>query len=89
MQKQAQLLVQSMKLGNHKPETVRLLTHTLPHLELKAFDALTGKSFILKKREEGGTAVVLPDWGEEVEEIIDDDFDAEEESEISDLDWDD
>ncbi|OAL50497.1 hypothetical protein IQ07DRAFT_587152 [Pyrenochaeta sp. DS3sAY3a] len=74
MEKQAQDLAAQMAA----PRMVRILTHTLPNFEFRAFDVLTGKNVALSKGAE------WDDDGEAIEDEV-----SDEESEISDLSSDD
>lgn len=70
VEKQAQVLVAQMAA----PKIVRILTHALPSIEMRAFDVLTGRNVALSEGAE---------WDDDGEAIEDDLSD--EESEISDL----
>jgi hypothetical protein len=74
MEKQAQVLVAQMAA----PKIVRILTHALPSIEMRAFDVLTGRNFTLSEGAE------WDDDGEAIEDEV-----SDEESEISDLSSDD
>ncbi|KAK4664203.1 uncharacterized protein QC763_0083540 [Podospora pseudopauciseta] len=74
MEKQAQVLVAQMAA----PKIVRILTHALPRIEMRAFDVLTGRNVALSEGAE---------WDDEGE-VIEDQVSADE-SEISDLSSDD
>ncbi|EAT87603.1 hypothetical protein SNOG_05212 [Parastagonospora nodorum SN15] len=70
MEKQAQVLVAQMAA----PKIVRILTHALPSIEMRAFDVLTGRNVRLSESAE------WDDDGEAIEDEV-----SDEESEISDL----
>ena len=74
MEKQAHVLVSQMAA----PTIVRVLTHALPSIEMRAFDVLTGRNVILSEGAE------WDDDGEAVEDEV-----SDEESEIPDLSSDD
>ncbi|KAH9879333.1 hypothetical protein J1614_002772 [Plenodomus biglobosus] len=74
MEEQARILVAQMS----DPKIVRILTHTLPKFEMRAFDVLTGKTVRLSEDAEWDAD------GEAVEDEV-----SDEESEISDLSSDD
>ncbi|KAH8690405.1 hypothetical protein GQ44DRAFT_720263 [Phaeosphaeriaceae sp. PMI808] len=70
MENQAQVLVAQMVA----PKIVRILTHTLPSIKMRAFDVLTGRNVTLNEGAE------WDDDGEVIEDEV-----SDEESEISDL----
>jgi hypothetical protein len=70
MEKQAQVLVAQMAA----PTIVRILTHVLPSIEMRAFDVLTSRNVTLSEGAE------WDDDGEAIEDQV-----SDEESEISDL----
>jgi hypothetical protein len=70
VEEQAQVLVAQMAA----PKIVRILTHALPSIQMRAFDVLTGRSLALSEGAE------WDDGGEAIEEDV-----SDEESEISDL----
>lgn len=70
MEEQARVLVAQMTA----PKIVRILTHALPSIEMRAFDVLTGRNLTLNEGAE------WDDDGEAIEEEV-----SDEESEISDL----
>ncbi|KAF2702869.1 hypothetical protein K504DRAFT_444670 [Pleomassaria siparia CBS 279.74] len=74
MEKQAQVLVAQMAA----PKIVRVLTHALPSIKMRAFDVLTGRNATLSEGAE------WDDDGEDIEDEV-----SDEESEISDLSSDD
>lgn len=74
MEKQAQVLAAHMAA----PKIVRILTHALPSIEMRAFDVLTGRNVRLSEGAE------WDDDGEAIEDQV-----SDEESEISDLSSDD
>jgi hypothetical protein len=74
MEKQAQVLVAQMAA----PTIVRILTHVLPSIEMRAFDVLTSRNVTLSEGAE------WDDDGEAIEDQV-----SDEESEISDLSSDD
>ncbi|KAI9888210.1 MAG: hypothetical protein M1814_001091 [Vezdaea aestivalis] len=74
LEKQAQVLVTQMAA----PKMVRILTHILPSIQIRAFDVLTSKTVALSKDAE------WDDKGETMEDQV-----SDEESEISDLSTDD
>ncbi|KAF2746995.1 hypothetical protein M011DRAFT_458990 [Sporormia fimetaria CBS 119925] len=74
MEAQAHILATLMAT----PRKVRILTHTLPSMEMRAFDVLSGRTMALAEGSDWG------DDGEGFEEEV-----SDEESEISDLSWDD
>jgi hypothetical protein len=74
MEKQAQVLVAQMAA----PKIVRILTHALPSIQMRAFDVLTGRNVTLSEGAE------WDDDGEAIEDEV-----SDEESEISDLSSDD
>lgn len=70
MEKQAQVLVAQMAA----PKIVRVLTHALPSIQMRAFNVLTGRNITLSEGAE------WDDDGEAIEDEV-----SDEESEISDL----
>lgn len=70
IEKQAQDLIAQMAA----PKIVRILTHTLPSIKMRAFDVLTGRNITLSEGAE------WDDDGEAIEDEV-----SDEESEISDL----
>jgi hypothetical protein len=70
MEKQAQVLVAQIAA----PTIVRILTHVLPSIEMRAFDVLTSRNVTLSEGAE------WDDDGEAIEDQV-----SDEESEISDL----
>jgi hypothetical protein len=74
MAKQAQVLVAQMAA----PKMVRILTHALPSIEMRAFDVLAGSNITLSE----GT-----EWDDDFE--ANEDEVSDEESEVSDLSFDD